>query len=189
MDNENLASLMRVLMTQGLNTVSFYFEVGMNEKLISEAIELRKNGKQNEALKILEKVLSESPDNPNVNYQIAWTYDSLGKESEAVPFYEKAISLGLVDDREGAMLGLGSTFRCLGEYKKSLDIFEQAILEFPNSNSLKTFRALTLYNLEQPGKAVSELLLLLLDTTGDSEIKNYDRALRFYSDKLDEVWK
>lgn len=113
----------------------------------------------------------------------------MGKESEAVPFYEKAIANGLKEDRSGAMLGLGSTYRCLGDYEKSLKVFDQAIQEFPANRPLQTFRALTLYNLGRNEESVSQLLIQLLDTTQDPSIKSYEKALRFYSDRLNETWK
>jgi tetratricopeptide (TPR) repeat protein len=156
---------------------------------LSEAIELRKNNKPEEAMSILKTLLRSNPNDPDINYQLAWTCDFMGKESEAAPYYEKAIANGLVEDREGAMLGLGSTYRCLGEYKKSLKIFDQGIGEFPENRSLKVFRALTLYNLGQSEESVSQLLIQLIDTTNDRSIKLYEKALRFYSDKLNETWK
>jgi tetratricopeptide (TPR) repeat protein len=156
---------------------------------LAEAIALRKSNKPEEALSILKELLQSNPEDPVVNYQMAWTCDFMGKESEAVPYYEKAISNGLTEDRSGAMLGLGSTYRCLGEYEKSLKVFDQAVKEFPENRSLKVFRAVTLYNLGKSEESVSQLLIQLLDTTNDSSIKSYDRALRFYSDKLNETWK
>lgn len=160
-------------------------------KKIEMAIDLRKTGKPEEALSLL---LSMADDDeyskvPDLHYQIAWTFDSVGKESEAVLYYEKAISLGLKNDREGAFLGLGSTYRCLGEYDKSLEVFTKAIGEFPDNKALKTFQALTLYNLKRPAESVGQLLEILLTTTNDKHILSYEKALRFYSDKLDETCK
>ncbi|WP_223555531.1 MULTISPECIES: hypothetical protein [Lysinibacillus] len=40
-------------------------------------------------------LVKEDPENGYYQYQCAWTYDSLGKEKEAAPQYEKAIRLGL----------------------------------------------------------------------------------------------
>ena len=155
---------------------------------LTTAIELRKNKKPEEALAILSRLLKASPSDPDINYQIAWTYDSMGKESEAAPFYEKAIANGLTNDREGAMLGLGSTYRCLGDYENSLKMFNQAITEFPENRALKVFRALTLFNLGEAEESVGQLLMQLIDTTSDSTIKFYDGALRLFSDKLRETW-
>ena len=156
---------------------------------LAEVIALRKNGQAEEALKILDKLLVEDSQHPDINYQMAWTMDSLGRESEAVPFYEKSIANGLVEDRSGALLGLGSTYRCLGEYEKSIKIFDQAVHEFPENRGLRVFRSLTLYNLGKLEDSFGELLTQLLDTTNDATIRLYDRALRFYSDKLSETWK
>ena len=103
--------------------------------------------------------------------------------------YEKAISNGLIEDRSGAILGLGSTYRCLGEYEKSLVTLDQGIQEFPENRVLKVFRALTLYNLGKSEESVNQLLIQLIDTTSDASIKSYDKALRFYSDKLNQTWK
>ncbi len=161
----------------------------MEDKLL-KVIQLRKDNKPDQALIILAELLKSNPDDPTINYQMAWTCDFMGKESDAVPFYEKAIENGLSgDDRKGAMLGLGSTYRCLGEYQKSLKMFDQAVKEFADDRSLKVFRALTLHNLGQSKDSLGQLLVLLLDTTSDESIKTYDKALRFYSDKLNETWK
>lgn len=155
---------------------------------LAEVAALRTSKNNEAALEILETLLQSHPDDPDINYQMAWTCDAMGKESDAAPYYEKAIAKGLATDRVGAMLGLGSTYRCLGQYEKSLRAFDQAILEFPHDRALKVFRALTLYNLGRPEESVSQLLVQLLDTTSDNSIRSYDRALRFYSDKLNEVW-
>ena len=161
----------------------------MSDKLL-KAIQLRKENKPDQAMLLLQELLNSNPDDPNINYQMAWTCDFIGKESEAVPFYKKAIDKGLSgEDRKGAILGLGSTYRCLGEYEKSLKIFDQAVVEFADDRSLKVFRALTLFNLGKYEDSVGELLLQLLDATNDQSIKLYDKALRFYSNKLNEAWK
>jgi len=161
----------------------------MAKDKLAEAIELRKSNRPEEAMRILSILLQSNPNDPDINYQMAWTCDVMGKESDAVPFYEKAIANGLQEDRSGAMLGLGSTYRCLGEYEKSLKVYDQAVKEFPEDRALKVFRALTLYNLGRAEESVSQLLIQLIDTTGDAGIKSYDRAFRFYSDKLNETWK
>jgi tetratricopeptide (TPR) repeat protein len=151
----------------------------MNPQL-ERAIQLRKANKPEEALKILTELLRERPDDPEANYQMAWTYDSMGKESEAAPYYEAAIANGLTgDQRKGALLGL----------EKSLATLDMGVSEFPNDRALKVFRALTKYNLGKYSDSVGELLVQLLETTSESQIKDFEKALRFYSDKLDQVWK
>ena len=159
------------------------------EKLI-RALELRKDNKKKESNQLLLKIVEEYPDNAYVNYQCAWSFDVLGEESKAVPFYERAIKLGLSgQDLEGAILGLGSTYRTLGEYEKSKNTFLNGIELFPNNRAIQVFYSMTLYNLNDHRKAMEILLKCLLDTTTDSEILSYKKAINFYSDKLDEVWK
>ena len=160
----------------------------MNAKL-QQAMEMRSHGEPEQALILLRELLDESPADAKVNYQIAWTFDQLGKESEAAPFYEAAIANGLSgEDLRGALLGLGSTYRCLGEYEKSLAIFDRAVAEFPADRALKTFRALTLYNLGRFADSSEALLTQLLDTTSDENIISYAGALRFYADNLNQTW-
>lgn len=160
------------------------------EKDLAEAIDLRENGDPKKANEILVSLVSKYPNDAFIHYQCAWSYDSLGEESRAVPFYEKAIELGLPDkDLEGALIGLGSTYRTLGEYEKSELTFKKAIELFPNNKAIQVFYSMTLYNLNEHHSAMEILLKCLLDTTIDNEILSYKRAIHFYSDKLDEVWK
>ncbi|MBM7095220.1 tetratricopeptide repeat protein [Bacillus sp. H-16] len=155
-----------------------------------KAIELRKSGHHKESNKLFMKLVSEFPDDASVNYQCAWSFDLLGEEAKAVPFYEKAIQIGLPPkELEGALLGLGSTYRTLGEYEKSKAVFLKGIGLFPGNKALQTFYAMTLYNLNEHHKAMELLLKCLLDTTQDADILSYKKAIDFYSDKLDETWE
>lgn len=160
----------------------------IDEQLV-RAIELRKNDKKIESNQILLKMVEEYPNHAFINYQCAWSFDVLGEESKAVPFYEHAIKQGLSGkDLEGAILGLGSTYRTLGEYEKSKSTFLKGIELFPTNRAIQVFYSITLYNLNEPKKAMELLLKCLIDTTTDSEILNYKKAIQFYSDNLDERW-
>lgn len=70
---------------------------------LEHAIQLRHDGRPQEALQELHQLLQHRPDDPDVNYQTAWTYDSMGEESKAVPHYEAALANGLVHDRDGSI--------------------------------------------------------------------------------------
>jgi tetratricopeptide (TPR) repeat protein len=159
-------------------------------KELNKALDLRKEGKQRESNEVLLKLAKEFPDDALINYQCAWSFDVLGEESEAVPFYEKAIKLGLSGkDLEGALLGLGSTYRTLGEYEKSRDILLKGISSFPENRAIQVFYSMTLYNLEEYNNAMELLLKCLVDTTADKEILCYKEAISFYSDKLNNIWQ
>ena len=78
-----------------------------------------------EALEILKELLEDSPENPQILYQAAWTCDSLGLESEAVPYYEKAIECGLTGlDKRGAYLGAGKYLSMSGPIRKGRHSFD-----------------------------------------------------------------
>jgi len=157
---------------------------------LQKAIDLRKNNKFVESNELLYKLVSEYSTNASMNYQLAWSYDVLGDEQKAVPYYEKAINLGLSSEElEGALLKLGSTYRSLGQYEKSKETFVKGIELYPNNKALQVFYSMTLYNLKQPAQAIKLLLDVLLQTTNDEEILGYKKAIEFYSDKLDEVWE
>lgn len=150
----------------------------------------RAEGSFEKTMAILNEELAKNPENSAVHLQIAWTHDALGKEQDAMPAYENAISKGLQGpDLIDAYLGLGSTYRCVGEYSKSKQVFETAIAAFPDFRPFRVFLSLTLYNLADHSKAMEILIQELLATTSDASIKDYNRALLFYSDKLDEKFE
>jgi len=160
----------------------------LQEKLAS-ALKLRETEKHEEARQLLLELHNEFPNDPQANYQCAWIHDLLGLEREAIPFYEKAIQEGLSgDDLKSALLGLGSTYRCIGEYRKSIDTFQQGLTLFPNSLEFKVFLAMAYYNIDEHSKAMELLLNSLADTSKDEGILRYQCAIRFYSDKLDQIW-
>ncbi|MEK4441484.1 MULTISPECIES: tetratricopeptide repeat protein [Niallia] len=161
----------------------------MNIKL-NKAIDLRKNGKLKESNELIGELVRDFPEDAIYNYQYAWSFDILGEEEKAVPYYENAIKIGLPSkDMEGAILGLGSTYRALGEYENSKDVFLKGMELFPDNHAIQVFYSMTLYNLKEHSKAMELILKCLINTTNDTELLSYKRAINFYSDKLDETWK
>lgn len=157
-------------------------------KELEIAIALREEGKLKESNEILVTLAKHYPDNSIINYQCAWSFDVLSLEKEAVPYYEKAISIGLPEiELQGAILGLGSTYRTLGKYQKSREIFEKGLAKFTDDRAMKVFYAMTLYNLNEHSKAMEILLTNLAQTSSDENIKTYKKAIEFYSNKLDEI--
>jgi tetratricopeptide (TPR) repeat protein len=164
----------------------------LQEKLAS-AIKLRESEKHEEACQLLLELHSEFPDDSQVNYgsllPCAWIHDLLGLEREAISFYEKAIQTGLEgDDLKSALPGMGSTYRCMGEYQRSIDTFQQARTLFPDSQEFNVFLGMAYYNIGEYAKAMELLLTSLANTSSDAGILRYQRAIRFYSDKLNQIW-
>jgi len=156
---------------------------------LASAVQLRESEKHREARQLLLELHADFPEDPQVNYQCAWIHDLLGLERDAIPFYEKAIQSGLSgDDLRSALLGMGSTYRCLGEYQMSIETFRQALSLFPDAQEFKVFLGMAYYNIGEHSRAMGLLLNSLADTTSDEGILRYQRAIRFYSDRLDQIW-
>lgn len=156
---------------------------------LARAVELRSSGHAEDARVLLSELNAQRPDDPQVNLHIAWTHDKLGMEKEAVPFYEKSLELGLVgDDLRHALLGLGSTYRALGEYEKSKATLTRGVAEFPEDRGLQVFLAMALYNNGRAKEACELLLRLLSDTTAADDIIMYRSAIDEYAADLDRTW-
>lgn len=130
------------------------------------------------------------PDDAYLQYQVAWSFDLLGEEAKAVPHYERAIEFGLEEvDLQGAMIGLGSTYRTLGRYEEARKLLEDGLSQFPENGAMKVFYAMTLYNLHDHREAMEILLKTIANETANEEISSYKKAIAFYADHLDDVWE
>ncbi len=160
----------------------------MNDKLAA-AIEHRTAERFDEARALFVELLADHPDDARVHYHYAWMHDKMGDERGAVPYYERAIALGLPDDDlRGALLGLGSTYRTLGQYDKAVDTLRRGMERFPDAGEFAAFLAMALYNVGHHTEAMELLLKTLATTSTDPGIQRYQRAILFYADKLDETW-
>jgi hypothetical protein len=75
-------------------------------------------------------------------------------------------------------LQYGSTLRNLDRLDESLDVFAAACKEFPESDSLRVFKALSLHAAGRKDKALATLMLLVADRLETAEIKRYEAAIR-----------
>lgn len=157
------------------------------DRLLAEAVRLRETGRREEARERLVALSSALPLDAEVAYQAAWVHDTLGLEAQAVPYYERALSGSALtdDDRRGALLGLGSTYRILGRHEEAVATLSEGVAEFPDDNGLKTFLAMALYNTGRTHDAMQLLLTLLVTTTGDPELAGYRPAIEEYAKDLD----
>ncbi|MFC4409690.1 tetratricopeptide repeat protein [Chungangia koreensis] len=156
---------------------------------LQEAIRLREQGKLEESRKLLLDLVEQLPASGEVHYQCAWIHDNLGLERDAAVYYEKALVLNLSsEDAKGAFIGLGSTYRTIGEYSKSKETLLKGIEKFPENNIMKVFLSMTLYNLGEHAEAMEHLLTSLVATSHDEEVLKYKKAIGFYAPRLDETW-
>ena len=157
------------------------------DRLLREAVGLRQAGRREEAREQLVRLAALLPADEEVAYQTAWVHDTLGLEAEAVPYYERALAGDALagNDRRGALLGLGSTYRILGRYEEAVATLGDAVAEFPHDNGLKTFLAMALYNVGRTHDAMQLLLTLLVATSNDPEVEGYRPAIEEYAKDLD----
>lgn len=162
----------------------------MAEETLKKALLLRQEGELKESNQLLVNLVEQAPDDANLQYQVAWSFDLLGEETKAVPHYQQAIELGLEDeDQQGAIIGLGSTYRTLGRYDEARKLLEDGLSQFPANGAMKIFYAMTLYNLQNHRQAIEILLKTVAEETANEDIRNYKKAIMFYAEHLDEVWK
>ncbi|MDT9686895.1 tetratricopeptide repeat protein [Streptomyces sp. P9(2023)] len=157
--------------------------------LLAAAIGLREQGRTEAARDRLVELAARWPQDAEVAYQTAWAHDVLGLEAEAVPYYERALTASRTglseEDRRGALLGLGSTFRVLGRYEEAVATLRGAVEEFPDDGALRTFLAMALFNTGDHHESARLLLRLVAATSDDASVRRYRPAIEYYAEDLD----
>jgi tetratricopeptide (TPR) repeat protein len=158
------------------------------EETIEKAKNLRDEDELSASQELLLALLKEHPDDPLVQYEVGGSYDLIGEERQAIPYYMQAISNGLAgDDLRECMIALGSSLRYTNQITASVETLEEAGEKFPDNQSSKVFLGMAYYSDGQYEAAVRTLLEVILDTTEDEDILGYEGALSYYKDNLDET--
>ncbi|WP_411082960.1 tetratricopeptide repeat protein [Streptomyces sp. cmx-18-6] len=154
--------------------------------LLAETDRLREEGRQEEARERLLALTARFPDDAEVAYRTACVHDAMGLETEAAPYYERSLAgAGLgAEDRRGALLGLGSTYRVLGRYGQAVETLGRGVEEFPDDGALKTFLAMALFHTGEHHEAMRLLLRLLASTSDDRHVQRYRSAIEHYAKDL-----
>jgi tetratricopeptide (TPR) repeat protein len=158
--------------------------------MLKKAIALMDEREYETAKELLETLVQQEPEDPEANFYCGAVNDSMGLETTAIPYYRRAIENGISGfNREAAFIQLGSSYRCIGEYQLAKETLQKGREEFPENQAMKVFYAMTLYNLEEHKDSFTLLLNTLLTSSSDKWINNYERALTFYSEDIEGVWK
>ncbi|TDQ42897.1 tetratricopeptide repeat protein [Aureibacillus halotolerans] len=178
------------------NEVETMTENNEAHERLAKAIELREYGRAkqdkvilSEARNLLLELLEQNPENAEITYQIGISYDNAGLSDKAIPYYVKAIDQGLSQSSLArCLLGLGSTYRLLGQYHHAVETLRRGVTEFPDHRGLQIFYAMALYNIGEHKKAMELVLNNLMETTDDETLQYFKRGISFYAQHLDETW-
>lgn len=154
---------------------------------IEQARALRREDDLEESQAILLTLLNEYPEHPLILFEVGGSYDVMGEEEMAIPYYREAIEAGLQgDDLQECLVCLGSSLRLIGEHEEAVEVLERAVESFPTRKSSRVFLALAYYSDGQPHLAISKLMSTLLETTSDQDILAYADAFEYYIEELEE---
>jgi len=148
------------------------------ETAIKVGFENRDRNNMAPTIEYFRRLLEQHPENPAVLYEVGGSYDTDGQEDTAAGYYEQALAKGVSGDiRRRCLLQYGSTLRNLERYEDSLAIFAQGRAEFPDSDSLRVFEALSLHAAGQFHQAFGQLLLLVAERIDSPETVRYAAAI------------
>jgi len=154
-----------------------------------QVLSLRRAGKHEEACSLAVSLASQFPADAELQYQAACVHDFLGREAQAVPFYLIALAGSLSTEHlRSAYLGLGSTYRALGQHPAAERTLREGLAHFPDAAELKAFLAMALHNLGQSKQAVELLLTVLAQSSSDTHIQVYREAILFYAQDIERSW-
>lgn len=158
-------------------------------ELLAQAVRLREQGHPEQARERLLSLTADYPDAVDVAYHTAWVHDVLGLEAEAVPYYERCLQGDALreEDRRGALLGLGSTYRVLGRFGQAVETLRRGVSEFPDDGALRTFLSMALFNTGEHHEAMQILLRLVAETSDSPGVRRYRPAIEHYATDLNQT--
>ncbi|WP_314589232.1 tetratricopeptide repeat protein [Paenibacillus terrigena] len=164
---------------------------------LKKLIERREEGRAKQDQEFLSEVrrdllelLVDYPDDAEINYQTGIAHDNSGLGREAIPYYERALELGLSGpDLERCLMGLGSTYRYWGFYEQAVETLRRGAKEFPENRAIQVFLAMALYNSQSYKESVELLITNVMETTTDEKLQYFKRGILAYTEDLDEKAK
>ena len=149
------------------------------EQAIQRGYAQRDRANMGPTIAYFESLLAEQPDHPVLVYEVAGAYDTAGQEERARELYERALDLGLAGDaRRRCLCQYGSTLRWLRQCDKSLAVLDRARTEYPQSDAVRVFRALTLNDADRSDEAVAELMTVITTHAEVTDLGRWAEGLR-----------
>lgn len=155
---------------------------------LAELFAARDRANMQPTIDALLSVLAKHPDDPHVLYEVGGAYDTAGEEDTAAGYYERALSAGLGGDAlRRCLLQYGSTLRNLDRLDESLAVLDRALAQYPESESVRVWHALSLHAAGRSDAAVAELMEVAADNIRTPDLLRYETGLRGNASYLREV--
>jgi tetratricopeptide (TPR) repeat protein len=136
------------------------------------------HGRRAAALHHLARLRQLHPRRATTWLESALALDRLVREAEAIPFYERALRLGLKGAaRRDALVCLASSLREVGRPREAVRHLERARRLFPGDVVVPLFLALGYHDVGQHAKALRLLASICLAESRDSNVLAYRSAL------------
>ena len=146
---------------------------------ISNGASLLDRGMKSEAVACFAELRKRRPKSARVHLQSAFTLDRLGREAEAVPLYERALSLGLSGaDARDAHVCLASSLRNVGRPQQGFDLLGSVKSRFEGDVVFELFFALLATELGRADEAIRVLARSLLRESPAEDLGRYRNVLR-----------
>ncbi len=130
-----------------------------------------------------QRVFEEYRENPIYLFEYANALDFLGKESEAIPLYQQALSLGISGKRKiQAEIQLGSSFSVLGDHVSAITILSRLQKETGDPAAL-IFLCIALFRSEETKRSLKTALSFIMSGK-HGLLPKYTRALSQYLDEI-----
>lgn len=149
------------------------------EEAIRRGYAQRDRANMGPTIAYFESLLAKHPGHPVLVYEVAGAYDTAGQEEKARELYERALDLGLAGDTlRRCLCQYGSTLRWLGQYNTSLAALDEAKKQWPESDAVRVFRALTLNDAGRSDEAVAELMTVITAHAEVTDLGRWAEGLR-----------
>lgn len=125
------------------------------------------------------------PTDGRVLYEYAGTFDSAGREQEALDAYDTALAAGLREPyQRRCLIQKASTLRHLGRLEESRAILDGLQQRWPDSDAVALFRAITLHDRGDDVLAEGDLARHLVAHSTDPDVERYRRSLTSFTDQI-----